>query len=362
MTLKDLNNLHSKSHNGEPETSESLSIVIPCYNEENTITGTINAVVKHVEENFPSYKFELVLVNDGSTDNTHQILENAKNNDGRIKVLHFPLNLGRGAAIKSGIKFSKNKWVIMLDADLSYDVIHISQILDVFKRLPLTDVVVVSPYMKGGKVQGVPFGRLFVSKIANWILSGFFAGNLSTVTCVVRGYRGSLIRNLPLFESGKELHLEILRKLSLLGANIIEVPGRLIWKEKKIRSKRKVPKKTFFRAAAKHFNYGLLIRPTRLLSKLSIILLAFGLYEALMLLINFINFYPDNVGLKQGIWMGLSKTLNHSPHTVILSSLSLILGFQAFVFLSILQVLKMQQEESLRHIVLLYNKQLLNKE
>jgi hypothetical protein len=153
-----------------------------------------------------------------------------------------------------GISSSRGDYVICLDADLSYDEKHIGSILDCFEGDPKTDVVVVSPYMKGGYTKGVPWGRLMVSRLANWILAGFFEGKLSTVTCVVRGYRGPLIRAIPLFEDGKEIHLEILRKLALYGARILEIPGRLEWKRTR-KQPRERGKSNFFISAGKHTWY-----------------------------------------------------------------------------------------------------------
>ena len=158
----------------------------------------------------------------------------------------------RGAAIRAGFEALLSSHIICLDADLSYDAAHISEILDCFKQDPQTDVVVVSAYMKGGTVEGVPWVKLFISKMANWLLAGSFG--LSTVTCCVRGYRGDLVRSMSFSEDGKEFHLEILRKLMARGANVVEIPGRLVWRDRT--NERRRAERSFLRSVLGHIRYG----------------------------------------------------------------------------------------------------------
>lgn len=326
----------------------NCSIIIPCFNEALNIETTASHIIDYMSKHFSNMSFELILVDDGSTDITA----------GKIKVLEqkfapkvrphfFPKNIGRGAAIKTGIELSRGEFVTLLDADLSYDVEHLGKIFNSFNNNHKLDVVVISPYMKGGKVSGVPTKRLLISKFANWILAGFFENNLSTVTCVVRGYRGDLIRNLPLFENGKELHLEILRKCAIAGANILEVPGHLAWKESKIRATRKNLK--VLSSGMKHFWWGFLIKPTRLVKYLSLFFLAIGFYELAILGISFFNHLEQSSSFSRTIWEALAATFSQSPHSVVIACVSLILGLQTLFFGMLLQILKLQQEETLRH-------------
>lgn len=205
-----------------------LSIIIPCFNESEGIRKTVTEVEEYILSKFSTLDVEIILVNDGSTDSTGQVLDNLVSPLALSKH-HHRTNQGRGAAIRTGIAASSGVFVICLDADLSYDAEHIGEILEAFSGNPGTDAVVVSAYMKGGIVRNVPWRRLFLSRAANWILSRKFKNHLSTVTCVVRGYRGELIRSLQLSSEGKELHLEILFKIEAQNANILEIPGRLIW-------------------------------------------------------------------------------------------------------------------------------------
>lgn len=330
-----------------PATQLALSLVIPCYNEATTIQDTVEILVAYMTAHFPKLLYELILVDDGSTDETAAILGELSAAYPSIRCHRLPYNQGRGAAIKAGIATSTGEKLILLDADLSYDVDHISEILHCFAQEPKTDVVVVSAYMPGGTVEGVPADRLFVSRMANWILSGFFASNLSTVTCVVRGYRGEKIRNMPLFEDGKQLHLEILRKMALSDAVIREIPGRLIWKQhKQVRRKNNL---NVTDSAKKHLLYGLLVKPTRLFKYIGVLLLLFGLYEAGTIFYNVVSFYQPDENLLKALSLAIKTSFFNSPHTFILAAVGLILGFQTFSFLALLEINRMQHEESLRH-------------
>ena len=112
----------------------TVSIIIPCFNEFTTIPATAQAVIGYMQKNYSEMAFELILVNDGSTDGTAPVLDQLARENMQIQVIHFERNKGRGAAIKKGIATSKNEFLILLDADLSYDVPHIGVIIESFKK------------------------------------------------------------------------------------------------------------------------------------------------------------------------------------------------------------------------------------
>ncbi|MGE0201794.1 MAG: glycosyltransferase family 2 protein [Candidatus Melainabacteria bacterium] len=342
---------------GIEQRRPDLSLIIPCYNEAATLERTVGQIRQYLSAQSgvavpAGMLVEILLINDGSTDNTLTVMKNLSDQDARIRVVSYPVNRGRGEAIKLGIRKSLGDRIILLDADLSYDVDHIGEILATFAADTATDVVVVSPYMKGGVVAGVPFSRLFVSRCANWLMGGFFEGKFATVTCVVRGYRGDLIRQLYLVDSGKELHLEILRKLGLYNARIQEIPGRLIWKKHDAAPRRKTNLKTVY-SAQKHFLYALMIRPTRYFKYLTVILFAIGLYEVAAILLQAASAFDPSLSLNHALRMALKHAYAYSPYSFFIGIGALIMGFQTFSVLVILQTLKNQQEETLRHMLAL---------
>lgn len=326
------------------------SILIPCFNEEATISHTIQQVEYYLSQLHSISSWELILINDGSTDGTLKVLELCQRES--IRVLSFDRNRGRGAAVKAGMQAAKGEFIIALDADLSYDLNHIQEILDVFFHQPTIDVVVVSAYMKGGTVQGVPLSRLALSKIANWILSRFFPQRLSTVTCVVRGYRHDVIKNLCLLEKGKEFHLEILKKLFLKGAQVQEIPGRLVWKrDKKIDNPSSRGLKVM-KSSKKHLLYALAIKPYGFFKYLILVLLFVGLYESAVFCFQAMKaFNLNQETFWSALWVALNVTFSHSPHTFFIALGSLILGFNTFFFFLIIYILRVNHEENLRHLM-----------
>ncbi len=95
-----------------------LSIIIPAFNEEKTVEETVKKVKK---QKIPGFDKEIILVDDGSSDRTSQILDEIGKKSPSIKVLHHPENRGKGAAVKTGIENATGDYILIQDADLEYD-------------------------------------------------------------------------------------------------------------------------------------------------------------------------------------------------------------------------------------------------
>jgi glycosyltransferase involved in cell wall biosynthesis len=317
------------------------------------IARTVTTVQEYLDRHEPGCSYEIVLIDDGSTDNTGDIVTEMGRKSPSVRPVLFPAHRGRGAALRAGIDASKGAYVIALDADLSYDEKHVGSILDCFKIDPKTDAVIVSPYMKGGYTRGVPWGRLSVSRLANWLLAGFFDGRLSTVTCLVRGYRGALIRAMPLSQDGKEVQLEILRELALAGAKTVEIPGRLEWKRDRNRVRSR-GEPGFVRSGVRHLWYAVTARPARMFGPFACLCLLLALLESYHGLRGFLGLYePAASGhLWRNVWIAVVKSVRQSPQVYGLAGLSYILSLVALSFLRVFRVRRAEQEKAMRRLVI----------
>ena len=195
---------------------KKISIIIPVYNEERTLRKLINAV----EAVDLPLKKEVILIDDGSTDGTAQILEELSKNG--VKVLRHERNLGKGAALRTGFAHAEGDIILTQDADLEYDPSDYLLLLDPILR-GVADVVYGSR-LSGGRPQRV---YLFWHKVGNNFLT--FLTNLlynTTLTDMGTGYKvfkKEILKNLRLRCRGFSIEPEMTAKIFKQKARVYEV-------------------------------------------------------------------------------------------------------------------------------------------
>lgn len=200
----------------------SVTILSPALNEEAVIERFIDNARDHLE-----HDWELLIVDDGSTDRTPEILTKAAETEPRLRVVTHGSNRGLGAALVTGFQNATGDVIVTMDADLS----HPFELLPVLiKGCETSDAVYGSRYIKGGGMEGVPLMRVLVSRIANMILRIVFATSVTDLTTGLRAYRREAIRDLDVSGTGFETQLEITVRLIAAGRSISEVP--LLLKER----------------------------------------------------------------------------------------------------------------------------------
>ena len=114
---------------------ESISVFFPCYNEQANVETTTQKAVEVLEKIKADY--EIIIVNDGSSDNTAEIAENLAQSNERIKVINHPANLGYGGALQSGFRAASKKYVFYTDGDGQFDISEMPQLLPLMEQFDI---------------------------------------------------------------------------------------------------------------------------------------------------------------------------------------------------------------------------------
>lgn len=251
-----------------------VTVVCPFYNESQIIEVAIRRLLEQLAS--LDGEWELIVVNDGSTDDSEAI---ARSIDApRLRVLGYPHNRGRGYALRTGIAAARGDIVVTTEIDLSWGDRVVHDLVREMRRDAQTDIVVASPHVAGGGYRNVPAKRVWISRIGNLVIRALMANAATMNTGMTRAYRRSLIQTLPLSEDGKEFHLEVILKSTAFGARIAEIPALLEWKEYKHRGtrvKRKSSSKVR-RLIVSHSLFSLFAHPVRYVLGLSVVTFVLG--------------------------------------------------------------------------------------
>jgi glycosyltransferase involved in cell wall biosynthesis len=187
----------------------AVSVVIPLYNEEENVeilNEQLGATMKSIGD------YEIVYVDDGSSDGTLKLLEQIQAQDENVVVLSLRRNFGQTAAFAAGFDFARGDVVVTMDGDLQNDPTDIPKLLEAIK-----DYDLVSGWRKKRQDS---FSRTFPSKIANWLISKVTGVRLHDYGCSLKAYRRDVVKNLKLYG---EMHRFIPAVASWYGVRIAEV-------------------------------------------------------------------------------------------------------------------------------------------
>jgi glycosyltransferase involved in cell wall biosynthesis len=189
----------------------TISIVVPLYNEEENV-GELHGRLKEVLDRLGS-DYELIFVDDGSTDRTLSLLQEIQAGDDRVVVLSLRRNFGQTAAFAAGFDYARGDVIVTMDGDLQNDPKDIPRLLDLIKE---NDIV--SGWRKSRKDPF--FSRRLPSLLANRLISKVTGVSLHDYGCSLKAYRREVIKNLKLYG---EMHRFIPAVANLYGVKIAEV-------------------------------------------------------------------------------------------------------------------------------------------
>ena len=196
------------------------SWVIPCYQEAEALDAGLASLHALPGE-------QVVFVDDGSTDGTAARLAEAARRDPRVVVVTHPRNRGVGAAMRSGFAVTTGDVVVAYDADRTYPAADADRLVAAVEAG--ADVATASPFLEGGAVDAPWFRRVLSTGAAGAyrLVLGRRAKGVRTFTAGFRAYRGALVRHLVFRSDGFASTAEILGRLLLDGARLVEVPSTL---------------------------------------------------------------------------------------------------------------------------------------
>ena len=199
-----------------------ISILIPCYNEVNTI----KEIIKKVNYNLQLYGFndyEILVVDDYSNDGTSEILKQISL-EKNIKIFSHSQNLGKGAAVHTGIENTTGDILIIQDADLEYDPSDYDKLLRPFFEAD-ADIVYGSRFIGGGKYVRIHFfWHYLANKIITFVCNMFTNLNLTDVETGYKVFKTSCLKNVKLKEKSFSFEPEITIKLAKKKFKFFEVP------------------------------------------------------------------------------------------------------------------------------------------
>lgn len=190
----------------------TLSVIVPLYNEEENLAPLHEGLTMQLES--LDLPFEIVLVDDGSTDRTAAEAIYLAQLDARVRVVKLRRNCGQTAAMAAGIEQARGELIVTMDGDLQNDPADIGRLLQEIQAG--NDIVVGWRHNR----QDLLLSRKLPSRIANWLISRVIGMPIQDIGCPLKAYRASVIKEIPLYA---EMHRFIPAMAGITGARIAQI-------------------------------------------------------------------------------------------------------------------------------------------
>ena len=194
------------------ESVSSLSVFFPCFNEQDNLRGLVDKAVDILSG--LQIDYEIIIVNDGSRDQTASIADELAREHPVVRVIHHETNQGYGAALQSGFRAAKKELVFYTDGDGQFDLAEMPPLLDLIK-----DCDIVSCYRLNRQDP-------LVRKVNGWcwtkLVCLLFGLRLRDIDCAFKLYRRTIFDQMPLCSTGALIDTEVLARASLKGCTILQ--------------------------------------------------------------------------------------------------------------------------------------------
>lgn len=341
-----------RTKNNESMEKPLVTIILPAYNEEVIIEKNIILLYAYLDTLNDSYDWEVLVINDGSTDQTGALAESRAKAFKNMRVLHHKTNRNLGTAMRTGFNNSYGDYVVVLDIDLSYSPDHIGRLLTKIVENE-ADMVIASPYMKGGKNTGVPFIRLLLSKTVNFLMRKASRLNIYTFTGMVRAYKGDFVRSVNTKSSTFDINPELIFKAYILRAIVLEIPAHLDWTEQNKLGKTRTSSLRIFMGILNGLANSFIFRPYAFFWIIGMLIFIISLYIIIWIFINTYQIFPLTAhvaeGFEERLTEAVSEVFRQRPYSFVVGGISLIISIQ-LLGLGFLSLQKKRYFDELFHL------------
>ncbi|OHD67251.1 MAG: hypothetical protein A2W19_07855 [Spirochaetes bacterium RBG_16_49_21] len=202
--------------------SYDFSIIIPAYNEEKRIEKTLRIIDQYFRQQ--SIAREIIVVNDGSSDNTKAVVEKLSKEINNLTMIHYEMNRGKGYAVKQGVEQCTGKYVLFTDADNSTPIQECDKIFPLLKN---NEVVIGSRYITDSNIEiKQPAYRILLGRVGNALIQFFLIDGIRDTQCGFKAFQHNAAKEI--FSRMKinrwGFDMELLAIAKLLGYSIKEIP------------------------------------------------------------------------------------------------------------------------------------------
>ena len=192
-----------------------ISIIIPCYNEEHTI----QQVIRMVQNVLGKSEYEIIRVDDASTDNSKKIINKISQKEDKVRIIRHEVNFGKGAALRTGINVSTGDVIIIQDADLEYNPSEYGRLLNPIET-GKADVVYGSRFRSGEEVRVLYYWHKVGNVFLTWLSNMFSNLNLTDMETCYKVFRKEVLDQITIEENRFGFEPEITAKLAKIRPRI----------------------------------------------------------------------------------------------------------------------------------------------
>ncbi len=321
----------SKKSSSSSNPKPGVSIITPAFNEAAILVENLLRLCQYMEGLSDQYDWDILVIDDGSTDGTGAIADEFSLHHPEVKVIHHQDNRNLGAALQTGFSNASGDYVIVMDLDLTYSEKHIGKMLTKIIASN-ADIVIASPYMKGGSNTAVPFFRLLLSKVVNWLMQWMAPGKIRTFTGMVRAYKRSFLKKLNLKSTTYSINPEIIFKGQILRAKIVEIPAHLDWTSQKKLGKKRTSGIRIFNGIAGGLMSGFIFRPYMFFMTVGLIFLLIAFYIIAWIFIQTFQVLPEIAigmgNIEDRFGMAVARVFQERPYSFMVGGITLIVALQ----------------------------------